>query len=111
MSNCEKATLLYKKAADLNNQGNILISKQITKVADYHGSLFIKEALSAKKKYDKKKEADMTKPHEGPMSKTSLHPGLKKRAYSKRTSQKTSSVMDYATRAYQYAAKNPLLSI
>jgi len=103
--------LLYKQAEDLKNQGNILISNQLLKVADHHGSLFIKEALSAKKKYDKKKEADMTKPPpERPMSKTSLHPGLKKRAYSKRTTQKTSSVMDYATKAYRYAANNPLLS-
>jgi len=105
MSNCEKAILLYKKAEDLRNQGNMLISKQITKIADYHGSLFIKEALSAKKKYDKKVAYI-----EKPMSKTSLHPGLKKKAYSKGRSQKTSSVMDYANKAYQYAAKNPLLS-
>lgn len=105
MNNCKKAMLLYKQAEDLKNQGNILVARQLIKVADHHGSLFIKEALSSKKKYDKKLAYI-----EKPMSKTSLHPGLKKKAYSKSPSQKTSSVMDYVNRAYQYASNNPLLS-
>ena len=105
MNNCKKAILLYNQAEDLSSQGNVLISKQLTKVADHHGSLFIKEAIAYKKNYSSKL-ADIEKP----MSTTSLHPGLRKKAYSVNKVQKTSSALEYANKAYQFASKNPILS-
>lgn len=75
MSNIDRAKYLYAEAGRYGSSGNPLLQEQLEKIADYYGRLFIKEALSA---YKNKKTAVIEKP----ISKTSAHPGLKKRDYS-----------------------------
>lgn len=80
MDNRSKARFLYSKASSYAELGNPLAAKQMEKLADHFGALYVKEALYKAKK-DKIKKAYMEKP-----IKTSMpHSGLKKKALQNKT--------------------------
>ena len=80
MDNRSKASFLYVQAARYGESGNPLASKQMEKLADHFGSLYVKESLSKAKK-EKIKRAYMDKPIKISMP----HSGLKKKALQNKT--------------------------
>lgn len=74
MNNAQKAAYLYEEALRYKSAGHTLVASELIKVADFHGRLYVKEALSYGKKVEKR--ADIEKP----LTSSKPHEGLKKKA-------------------------------